>query len=197
MIPAALRLSWQFDPERLQADLDGCSEAEAFVRHFNIHMYEGDWSALPLRSLGGRSGQIFPDPDADEGFADTVLLDRCPYVREVLGRFECPLLAVRFLKLRAGSIVREHRDFALDYEDGEVRLHVPVRTNPQVEFVVDGRRVDMAEGSLWYVNVNLPHRVANHGATDRVHLVIDCEVNDWLRGWFEREAAMVAASRSS
>jgi hypothetical protein len=193
MIPAALKLSWEFDAVRLQAELDQWADT-GFVRHFNVHMFEGDWSALPLRSLGGRAGQIFPDPEADEAFADTPLLDLCPYVREVLARFDCPLLAVRFLRLKAGSIIREHRDFALDFEDGEVRVHVPVRTNPEVEFVVDGRRVDMAEGSCWYVNVNLPHRVANRGATDRVHLVIDCTVNDWLRRWFMQEAERAAAT---
>jgi hypothetical protein len=32
-----------------------------------------------------------------------------------------------------------------------------------------------------YLNVNLPHRVAHRGAADRIHLVIDCVVNDWLR----------------
>jgi hypothetical protein len=28
--------------------------------------------------------------------------------------------------------------------------------------------------------------VANRGAADRIHLVIDCLVNDWLRDWFSR-----------
>jgi hypothetical protein len=38
----------------------------------------------------------------------------------------------------------------------------------------------MKEGECWYLNFNLPHRVKNSGTADRIHLVIDCVVNDWL-----------------
>ena len=41
---------------------------------------------------------------------------------------------------------REHKDLNLGYEDGEVRIHVPVRSNPGVEFVLDGREIEMEEG---------------------------------------------------
>jgi aspartyl/asparaginyl beta-hydroxylase (cupin superfamily) len=83
--------------------------------------------------------------------------------------------------LKAGSAIKEHTDYKLAYADGEVRLHIPVATNPGVEFVLDGARVDMKEGECWYNNFNLPHRVVNRGSTDRIHLVVDCEINDWLR----------------
>lgn len=39
----------------------------------------------------------------------------------------------------------------------------------------------MKPGELWYLNVNRYHSVTNGGSTDRIHLVIDCIVNDWLR----------------
>jgi quercetin dioxygenase-like cupin family protein len=42
----------------------------------------------------------------------------------------------------------------------------------------------MREGESWYVNFNLPHRVLNLGETARVHLVLDCVLNDWLRSQF-------------
>jgi hypothetical protein len=38
----------------------------------------------------------------------------------------------------------------------------------------------MHEGECWYLDLSLPHWVENRGARDRVHLVIDCEVNEWL-----------------
>jgi len=102
-------------------------------------------------------------------------------VHAAIESFLCPLKAVRLLKLAAGSVIREHRDYDLGYDAGEVRIHVPVTTNPGVEFRLNDRRVTMDEGECWYLDLNLPHRVANRGATDRVHLVLDCEVNDWLR----------------
>lgn len=179
-IPESLRLPFLFDAAALRRDLEGFLSPD-FVPHFNTHHYEGEWSALPLRSIGGEAGQIFPDPSRPAEFADTPLMERCPAVREVLTRFPCPLMAVRFLRLKAGSIIKEHRDYELGFDDGEVRLHIPVMTNPDVEFILNGRRLIMAEGECWYTNVDFPHSVANRGAEDRVHLVIDCVVDAWLR----------------
>ncbi len=98
--------------------------------------------------------------------------------------FEGDWSVVRLLRLGAGSRIREHRDFCLGFEDGEVRIHVPVVTSPLVEFYSAGRRIEMREGEAWYVNFNLPHRLYNGAAFDRVHLVIDGPVNDWVRSLF-------------
>ncbi len=179
-MPTSLKLPLYFDPARLQADLRQVTSDE-FVPHFNKAYYEGDWSVVPFRSVGGRANHIYPDPTAKTAFADTPLLARCSYIREVLTAFRCPQQAVRFLRLKPGSKIKEHKDYNLGYEDGEVRVHIPVLTNPGVEFVLNGVRVDMKEGEAWYHDFNLPHRVANYGASDRIHLVVDCEVNDWLR----------------
>ncbi len=180
VMPDAVKLPLRFDAARLQADLVRILTDE-FVPHFNTAYYQGDWSAVPLRSIGGHASHIYPDPTTKNAFADTPLLARCSYVREVLALLRCPHQAVRFLRLKAGSTIKEHRDHELGFEDGEVRLHIPVITNPGVEFVLNQVRVIMNEGDCWYLNVNHPHRVANRGATDRIHLVIDCVVNDWLR----------------
>ncbi len=152
--------------------------------HFNLNHYKGRWTVLPLRSPGGREQQIIPDLRENEEFADTPLLAQCPVVKRVLDDLHCPKLAVRLMNLAAGALIKEHRDHDLSFEQGEARLHIPVFTNPGVEFIVNGSPVPMQEGDCWYVNVNLPHKVANNGATDRIHLVIDCKVNDWLQDLF-------------
>jgi hypothetical protein len=51
----------------------------------------------------------------------------------------------------------------------------------------------MAEGECWYLNVNQPHRVENRGSADRVHLVLDCVVDEWLRALFARALEMGSA----
>lgn len=181
VLPNAVQLPFKFDTVLLQADLASIV-AEDYVPHFNTACYRGDWSAVPLRSIGGRTDHIYPDPTAKDAFADTPLMARCTYVRHVLATLQCPQRAVRFLRLKAGSVIKEHRDHELGFEDGEVRLHIPVITNAGVEFVLHQVRVVMNEGECWYLNVNQPHRVANYGSTDRIHLVVDCVVNDWLRG---------------
>ncbi len=178
-MPASrVKLPLSFEPDALRSDLSHIAPDD-WVPHFNTHYYSGDWSALPLRSIGGAVRQIYPDPTRTD-FADTPILDRCPNLRAALDRFACPLLSVRLLKIAPGTEIREHRDYNLGYEDGEIRVHVPILTNPDVEFVLAGERVVMAEGESWYLNFNLPHRVANRGQTDRVHLVVDCTVNEWV-----------------
>lgn len=195
-MPDAVKLPLQFDAALMQAEL-ALILATEFVPHFNTAYYQGDWSAVPLRSIGGRTDQIYPDPTAKDAFADTPLLARCGYIREVLARLRCPQQAVRLLRLKAGSVIKEHCDHELGFEDGEVRLHIPVVTNPDVEFVLDQVRIVMNEGECWYLNVNRPHRVANRGAADRVHLVVDCVVNDWLRDLLQRAATQAESAHAS
>lgn len=180
---SSLRLPFDFDAARLKADLEKIAPDE-WVPHFNKSYYEGEWSVVALRSVGGVQAHIYPDPTAQGSFADTPAIARCPYFREIVASFACPVESVRLLKLSAGSCIREHRDYNLGYEDGEIRIHIPVRTNELVRFFLEGRRLLMNEGESWYLNFNLPHRVENRSPTDRVHLVLDCVVNDWLRAKF-------------
>jgi hypothetical protein len=174
------KLPFGFDPQLLRADLEQVADDE-WVAHFNKGYFEGEWTGVALRSFDGLMSRLFSAMQTDQPFADTPLLDRCPYVRTVLATFQCTLRSVRFLRLKSGSSIREHRDYTLGYEEGLVRLHVPVITSAEVIFFLDAQRVDMKAGECWYLDLSLPHWVENRGSTDRVHLVIDCELNDWLR----------------
>jgi Aspartyl/Asparaginyl beta-hydroxylase len=178
----ALKLPFSFDADALKADLGRVCEEE-WAPHFNQDYYEGACSGVALRSVGGASLQLFADPSRATTYADTPLLGRCEYFGRVTEAFECPLESVRLLRLGAGSRIREHSDFDLGLRYGVVRVHVPVRTDAEVEFVVGGERVLMCEGESWYLNLSLPHRVENRGAADRVHVVIDCVVNEWVRSF--------------
>jgi hypothetical protein len=187
-----LKLQLIFDPARLKADLREILDGE-YLPHFNTRYYEGDWSVVPLRSVGGVANQIYPDPTKNT-FADTPLLARCAYIKDALASLQCDLLSARFLRLAAGSTIKEHRDYNLSVEDGEARLHIPVTTNPDVEFFLNDERVVMNEGECWYLNLNFKHRVANRGTTDRVHLVVDCVVNDWFRNLLSGDSIGTAAA---
>jgi len=176
----SVKLPLSFDQELLKRDVDGLRQ-NRWEPHFNAAYFEGDWSGVALRAVGGAADKLYPDPAASEDYSDTPLLGRCAYIPEVLAAFSCRLESVRLLRLGPGSKIREHSDYKLSLEDGVARLHIPVFTNAGVEFYIRGRRVEMREGECWYINFNLPHRVGNNGETDRVHLVLDCVVNDWLR----------------
>lgn len=53
------------------------------------------------------------------------------------------------------------------------RLHVPLTTNPEVVFVIDGKRISMEAGKLYELNNRVEHSVVNEGTDDRIHLIID------------------------
>lgn len=180
-----LKLPLEFDVRRLQIDAMGFAPT-AWQPHFNIHNYEGEWSVVPLRAVKGAAVEIFPDPNAPDGYIETEMMSRCDYVPEILRAFQCDLQTVRFLKLAAGASIRRHRDYELGLEDGFIRIHIPAMTNDNVDFVLNDEHLAMREGEAWYVNVNFHHSVRNDGATDRIHLVIDCVVNDWVRAFFDR-----------
>jgi hypothetical protein len=184
--PDRLRLPLTFDPDLLARDLDRLSSRQ-WTRHYIRDNYDGDWSILPLRSRAGETHpvrMILADPGAGS-FVDTPLLQGCDYFREVLARFECPLRVVRLMRLTPGSRIKEHTDVDLAFEDGKVRIHIPVTTSDRVEFYLNQSRVVLAAGSTWYLRLSDPHSVVNNGAADRVHLVIDAEVNEWVEALFE------------
>jgi ribosomal protein S18 acetylase RimI-like enzyme len=176
-----LRLPFRFDAAAMRADVRRLEQG-AWIDHFVKQNYEGAWTVLPLRAPAGATHpvqMIHPDP-ACSSYVDTPLLALCPAIRQALGTFECPLEAVRLMRLGPQSAIKPHRDHDLDIEHGRVRLHIPIATNPDVDFQLNGARVVLEEGECWYLRLSDPHSVANRGATDRVHLVIDAIVSPWL-----------------
>lgn len=172
----AIRFPFTFDVNRLQRDLM-LSTAEQWNSHANTNDYSGDWTSIALRSPSGDSGDIRTE-SANE-FQPTPLAKACAYFTEVMETFLCEKESVRLLRLAPGSVIREHRDRKLAYEYGVFRLHVPLTTDPAVDFVVGGERLQMEAGECWYASFDLPHSVHNRGDAPRVHLVIDCKRNAW------------------
>ncbi|MFO0692064.1 MAG: aspartyl/asparaginyl beta-hydroxylase domain-containing protein [Polyangiales bacterium] len=180
-LPSPVRLPLRSDAEALRRDALALP-AELWTPHFNTSVYHGDWSGIAFRSPGGDERRLYPDPTNRAPFRDTPALDRCPAVKSTLAAFRCELAAARFLRLGPGAYVLPHRDYDLGIEVGQVRLHVPVVTNPEVDFYVEEERLEMQPGETWYADFGLPHRVRNRGSEARIHLVIDCVLDAWLEG---------------
>jgi len=178
-----LKLPFQFNEAKLVRELALILES-TWIPHYNKDGYEGSWKALSLYSNQGDESNIFAFGNRDSPIVETPLLKECLYVKEVIQQFKFPLLSVRLLKLGVGAEIKPHRDYELGYEDNNFRLHIPITTNSEVSFILDGQRVVMSPGECWYTNVNFVHSVANKGTTDRIHLVIDGERNEWSDALF-------------
>jgi hypothetical protein len=202
IVPDRVRLPLTFDPAPMVEEIARLGPS-IWQPHFNTEYYSGDWSGVALRSRGGTLS-LYPGPPQrerpDEPFTDTVHVAACPALARTLAAFACPLTSVRLLRLGPGAAVREHRDYQIGFEAGELRVHVPLETSEDVAFILNGTPLPMAAGEAWYVDVTQPHAVRNDGASARIHLVIDCVVDDWLRALlddalaspFDRFASLVA-----
>jgi hypothetical protein len=186
--PSRLRLPLRFDAPALAAEAKGLP-ANAWADHFNASYHNGGWTGITLRGPTRDPKRLYVGPEGSAASAheaapapqDTPVLASCPRVAEALSRLRCPVRSARLLRLAPGGVIDEHCDSDLSYERGDVRLHVVLTTGPAVEFYVDGERAMMDAGECWYLDLSRPHRVANRGNTDRIHLVVDVGVDDWLR----------------
>lgn len=187
--PDRMRLPLRFDPFRLAADL-ALFDRHWWTPHFLPRNYTGEWSAMPLRAPHGAEHPILmltAHPGA--AFVDAPALQHTPYIRSVLAALPCPLNSVRLMRLAPGSSILEHTDPGLCAEEGSVRLHIPILTNPDVRFFLNDIAVPMAPGDLWYLRLSDPHRVDNLGKVSRVHLVVDADVSPWLLAALSKEAS--------
>lgn len=76
------------------------------------------------------------------------------------------------VRMSANSEIAEHIDNG--YSLSRVhRIHLPIVTNKNVEFFVDGHSKSLGEGELWEINNRKIHSVINKSDEDRVHFIFD------------------------
>ena len=156
-----------------------------------------DWTAISLRGYGPEPLDILKPNVLKSGVKEEVklqntsLLQRSGFqvINDILTKIPSTFERVRFMKIKANSGIGKHsdridKDFGL--EDGNIiRIHVPIRTNDQVEFCLwEGKEKlvnYLEEGHYYYVDVRAPHAVINNSDVDRIHLVIDVYVNAEIR----------------
>jgi len=165
-----------YDVEKLRAELEEVLKEE-WPLHFNTRDFNGDWRSISLRSVSGESKDIYAHSNGT--YVDTPVLDRMPYVREILHSWHCEKEAVRLLSLAPGSVIKPHKDPGCAYHDGVFRIHIPIITNPDVQFCLEDEQLPLKPGECWYMNFSTTHSITNLGSTPRIHLVIDGIRNAW------------------
>lgn len=157
------RLPVRFDVARLQQEV--CAlPAQDWVGHPNE--IAGN-SALRLISVGGG-----PNDDVDGVMQPTASLRRSPYLRQVLQSFGVAWSRSRLMKLAPYADVPDHADINYHWFY-RVRMHIPVFTQPGVEFRCGDETVHMAAGEAWIFDNWRRHSVINPTARERIHLVAD------------------------
>lgn len=102
---------------------------------------------------------------------------------------------VMLARMAPGGVIHPHRD-QNPAAKWPHKVHVPLLTNDDVTFYVDGIAYHLAEGEAVEVNNMGVHAVENRGATDRIHLIfeyydLDQPTPDWLAP-LQAQAALAA-----
>ncbi len=93
---------------------------------------------------------------------------------------------VMLAKMAPGGVIHPHRD-ANPAAKWPHKIHVPIQTNDDVTFFVDGIGHHFGPGEAVEVNNMGLHAVENRGTTDRIHLIfeyydLDQPEPDWIAG---------------
>jgi len=174
-----------------------------YTNHYSNYNKKKPWGALSLRGYTSDPAFITKPEEMskkwqlehiDENFSmqDTELRTALPQVEEILKLLPGKLHRIRLMKLVPnGGELERHTD-QVDSDSGVqngkiMRFHFPIITNDDVVFTmwgVDGnpKSANMRVGECWFLDIRKPHQAINNGDSDRIHLVVDVEANDEVRG---------------
>ena len=150
------------------------------------------YDSMPLRAPAHQIDPSVPFPPPADDYADgswcewldTNSLKNSPYLNEVVDFFKSKtkVTLVRLLRLEAGAVVKEHTDptLGIQIEKSVVRLTIPIMVNDNVTFYLNNEPIGMLPGECWYLRLTDPHRIDNHGTTERINMSIDMIPNEWV-----------------
>jgi hypothetical protein len=140
------------------------------------------------------------------------VLGYTPYFKEIFDSFKSEITSFRLMRRKADSSYGLHND--KDMGDGIKRFQIPIVTNDKSWLCVThydeisegwteensytmedfGRRFkgrydsyQLQPGVMHHFDATKIHTLFNEGDTDRITLLIDTKVNDWLENWIENE----------
>ncbi len=159
-----IRLPLTFDAGRLAEEVAQFSEQDWRGHPQDV----GGNFRLPLIAAGG-------DPNDDEvkgEMAPTPHLERCEYLRQVLASLDTVLGRTRLMRIDGNAEATMHVDDNYYWVD-RVRVHVPIVTSPEIEFVCGENTVHMPAGEAWLFDTWRMHNALNPTGERRIHLVAD------------------------
>ena len=168
-LPDRIKLDKEFDVSRMTEEVRliiSEMPSAAFIYYSAIELLDGE----------------VEDP---AGFGwDDPMLKGCSYFQEAFRFIETEIASIRLMRLGAGEEIKEHSDPMLDACHREVvRLTVPIISDENTTFWLNGTVVPMQPGETWYLKLSERHRVQNSGPVERVNMSIDVMWNDWLESW--------------
>ena len=114
-------------------------------------------------------------------YKDNDFIKYFPQIAKIKDFFKTEIISMMFYSMTPGAEIHPHRDMIGNVGWGGLRFHIPIQTNANVFFMVSNERIIMNIGELWALDTSFLHSVSNKGETERIHLVFDVKVNDWVK----------------
>ena len=184
------QLDIQFSDGELQPIVDYCNSDQQYSPVITKYNKKENWKAISIKGFSqdplGISKPNVLGVGSGGNLQETPLVDRLQ-IRSILAKIPAMTERVRLMKLEAGTKISKHTDKVdKDIKSRKIiRLHVPVITDDQIKMISwlekdDPTEFKMKKGECWWLDVSKAHSVLNESDVDRVHLVIDVFVNNYI-----------------
>jgi hypothetical protein len=173
----SFRFIGKIDPEPIGAAVEAFGEeawCEYLTRQQMYHMHRQTQSIPLLYDNDGRhvDGTPWPRFSALEPLMTPVFDTIREANRSVAGGREGYFIRIILTRLCPGSVITPHRDGGESLSRAH-RYHVPIRTNPAVQFAIGREIRTLAAGEIWEINNRQMHAVSNPTDEPRDHLILD------------------------
>ena len=98
-----------------------------------------------------------------------------PIMEDIIRRHYPPggtIVRAMAAKLLPGEVIKPHRDAHPSFHHGH-RIHIPIKTNSRVRFMIDGRPYRFNIGEAYEINNQKTHSVMNKGNEARINFIFD------------------------
>ena len=184
------QLDIQFSDGELQPIVDYCNSDQQYSPVITKYNKKENWKAISIKGVS-QDPLVISKPNvlgvgSGGNLQETPLVDRLQ-IRSILEKIPAMTERVRLMKLEAGTKISKHTDKVdKDIKSRKIiRLHIPVITDDQIKMISwleknDPTEFKMKKGECWWLDVSKAHSVLNESDVDRVHLVIDVFVNNYM-----------------
>ena len=103
----------------------------------------------------------------------------------IRSKFNSGIRYMSFYSAKPGLILHKHRDLTGNLIQGFIRLHIPIYTHPDCFYICGSkfnkRKIHAKAGNVYALDTGYLHGIINSSQVNRIHLLIELEVNKWLQ----------------
>lgn len=155
--------------------IDELGESAWYENRFRQHNFKVHHQTNTLFLIWSRPGTI---QNPLYSHFENVLKPIMDFIKKFYGYSTHVWTNIIFAKLGPGDEVFSHIDVSKQLRNGH-RIHLPIETNDDVHFMIDGKLIHFREGQLFEFDNTRMHSVKNNGSTPRIHLIIDYFLQDF------------------